>query len=380
MPLSALQTYELVQLGSFQAHRAVPDSCSCRKAGSMKDDDFHDHRPLLDTQAKGFSKSLDNDLDKQASPRLGVLPMPPAPGVLHNESASTLDSQVCCMRGSRVPAYALSSKQSSQSMLDHCMTVQEDSLLLPLCSGEQAQPAVPPDRVALGMMWYALSSVFFSGMGICAKQLGRLGYPVWEITLFRAILILSCSLSVLFHAGALPATKCQLVRHCRCTLGGEQAHTHAAGDNPLGNRRFMLVLRGTAGFGSVTCYFFACQLLPIADATTLTFLAPLIVAILSPALLKERMSPATLVVIPVCLAGVLLITQPAFLFGTHARSLSGLGIALGLMQPFFSAGAKVCQFVCVQSSTYVQLHSAEREFMYDCRCLCACCGRRKRPT
>ena len=116
-----------------------------------------------------------------------------------------------------------------------------------------------------------------------------------------------------------------------------------AGDNPLGNRRALLFVRGTLGYGSITCFFFACQLLPIADATTFTFLGPLVVALLSPLVLKERISRATAVVIPMCIAGVLLITQPPFLFGSGARTpLPIAGVLIGLCQPFFSAGAKVC--------------------------------------
>ena len=102
------------------------------------------------------------------------------------------------------------------------------------------------------------------------------------------------------------------------------------------------MLRGTLGYGSITCYFIACQMLPLADATTFTFLAPLIAALLSPLVLHESPGVATAFVIPICLSGVLLITQPSFLFGSSAaRTLSGTGIFFGLLQPFFSASAKV---------------------------------------
>jgi hypothetical protein len=60
------------------------------------------------------------------------------------------------------------------------------------------------DNVGLGMLWYAASSIFFTGMGTCSKMLGQKGYPVWEITLWRAVVILSCCISVLVSDGALP--------------------------------------------------------------------------------------------------------------------------------------------------------------------------------
>lgn len=111
--------------------------------------------------------------------------------------------------------------------------------------------------------------------------------------------------------------------------------------NPWGNRRAMLVLRGSLGYATLTCLYTACTLMPLADVTTLTFLAPLFVAVLSPVLLKENPSTGALVTIPVCFFGVLLITQPAFLFGQNHERFSTLGICFGLLQPFFSAIAKV---------------------------------------
>jgi hypothetical protein len=64
-------------------------------------------------------------------------------------------------------------------------------------------PQTAPDNIPLGMLWYGTSSFFFAGMGICSKLLGHYHYPVWEITLVRAVVILSCCLSVLFRAGTL---------------------------------------------------------------------------------------------------------------------------------------------------------------------------------
>jgi hypothetical protein len=114
-----------------------------------------------------------------------------------------------------------------------------------------------------------------------------------------------------------------------------------AGGNPLGERRSLLVLRGTLGYASITCFFLACQRLPLADATALTFLAPLAAAALSPWALGEWPGAATAAAIPACLAGVLLLTQPSFLFGGGSARLSGVGLAFGLLQPLFNASAKV---------------------------------------
>ena len=56
-------------------------------------------------------------------------------------------------------------------------------------------------------------------------------------------------------------------------------------------RRGLLAIRGCFGFGAIGCYFFAVTLLPLNDAMVITFLAPLVVALASPVVIKE--SPPT---------------------------------------------------------------------------------------
>lgn len=52
-------------------------------------------------------------------------------------------------------------------------------------------------------------------------------------------------------------------------------------------RRGLLAIRGCFGFGAIGCYFFAVTLLPLNDAMVITFLAPLVVALASPVVIKE---------------------------------------------------------------------------------------------
>ena len=113
---------------------------------------------------------------------------------------------------------------------------------------------------------------------------------------------------------------------------------------------------------NITLIFSACYLLPIATATTFSFFAPLIVALLSPLLLREAVSPAAAAVIPLCIVGVVLCTQPPLLFGPGATAVTASGLAAGLAQPVFAATAKVSgrplgscmhMYINIASRTYV---------------------------
>ena len=108
----------------------------------------------------------------------------------------------------------------------------------------------------------------------------------------------------------------------------------------------MLVLRGLLGAASVSTLFFAIHFLPLADATAFTFLAPVFVAMAAPWVLGERSQRVWPGLIS-CFTGVLLLTQPGFLFGKSR--LKPVGIAFGLMQPVASGSAKVCMTLLAAS-------------------------------
>lgn len=103
-------------------------------------------------------------------------------------------------------------------------------------------------------------------------------------------------------------------------------------------RRDLLSLRGFLGCCSVTALFFATKKLPVADATVFSFLAPVIVAVLSPIFLQES-SKGAWVAIAGCSFGVLLVAQPGFLFGS--TRLSVFGVCLGIIHSTASGTAKV---------------------------------------
>jgi heme exporter protein D len=55
------------------------------------------------------------------------------------------------------------------------------------------------DNAPLGMLWYGASSFFFAAMGACS-------FPVWQITLARAVVMMTVCLVALWREGVLRHT------------------------------------------------------------------------------------------------------------------------------------------------------------------------------
>lgn len=84
------------------------------------------------------------------------------------------------------------------------------------------------------------------------------------------------------------------------------------------------VWRGVIGLSTMVVAFSAVIRLPLAEATTISFLAPLFSVALSAIFLAEQVGPYRWTAVAVGLTGVIVVMQPG---GTHLDSL-GLGLAL----------------------------------------------------
>lgn len=125
-----------------------------------------------------------------------------------------------------------------------------------------------------GLGLAGVATVFQAVMSVCAKILGQSGIPVFEILLVRGIMVLSIS-------------------YMKAVTSTQHTFPHA-----LGQRKWLLVLRGCLGFGAVSSLYWSLQYLPLSDALVLTFLSPLLVAGLSPVFNKELPSLQHLVHVP----------------------------------------------------------------------------------
>ncbi len=164
-------------------------------------------------------------------------------------------------------------------------------------------------KLSRGVLYMAASAFGFSAMTMLVK-LASARLPTGEIVLARSVVTLVLSYAMLIRADLPPPA-------------------------PWGRQRGKLVLRGLLGFGGLAGYYGAVVLLPLADATTLHNVTPLLTALLAWALLGERVGAATAVALACGIGGVLVIVHPS------GAGLDPLGVAIALGGAVCSALAYV---------------------------------------
>ncbi|MFA4938101.1 DMT family transporter [Brevundimonas sp.] len=101
-------------------------------------------------------------------------------------------------------------------------------------------------------------------------------------------------------------------------------------------RPFAHVGRIALGIVSILCVFQTLTLLPLADATTLSFTAPIFATLLSFLILKEAVGPRRWAAVAVGFIGVLIVMRPG---ADHAVPVEG--IAFGLVAALLTAGVTI---------------------------------------
>ena len=87
-------------------------------------------------------------------------------------------------------------------------------------------------------------------------------------------------------------------------------------------RQPILHLRGLLSLSASGCFYFALKYMPLVDLAGILQCAPLVIALLSPVLLKERGTPRRLIAAVLGFCSVLLIIRPGFT-EFHPASLAG---------------------------------------------------------
>ncbi len=174
-----------------------------------------------------------------------------------------------------------------------------------------AAAALPDERY--GILLRILSTLAFAAMAACIKALGD-AVPLGQIVFFRSVIALLPLVAFLWWCGDWPrglATRRPLGHLARCLLGA------------------------TAMFTS----FATIRLLPLAEATMLSYLAPVMLALLGWALLGERLTTRRIGGIALGLAGGAAFCVPAF--AGELPDAAALGVTLGLVTAILTAGALI---------------------------------------
>jgi drug/metabolite transporter (DMT)-like permease len=184
----------------------------------------------------------------------------------------------------------------------------------PLPSADDELRALDERR---GMVTLVGAAFWFSVMSALAKLAGR------DLPIAMAVFV-RCATTLALTVG--------LVRHQGLSMRGKNVK--------------LLVLRGLFGVAAVLCFFHAIVWLPIAEATVIQFMNPLLATLLAMAVLGERPGGSVAVGLALGFGGMLLVARPAVLFGTQA-ALSQEGVLVGLAGAALSA----CAYVTIRKVT-----------------------------
>lgn len=161
----------------------------------------------------------------------------------------------------------------------------------------------------------------------------------------RGVLLLLCSalgfsaMSVLVKLGGreLPVGMLILARASVSLFLG-YAVVCARRVSPWGHEPRRLILRGLLGLGGLACFFYAVTVLPLAEATVLHYMNPILTAIIAAVWLGEVVDRHLVLAIGIALVGTVLVVRPGAVFGVH-EALSARGVLAALGGATFSAFA-----------------------------------------
>ncbi|QDH35470.1 DMT family transporter [Porphyrobacter sp. YT40] len=166
--------------------------------------------------------------------------------------------------------------------------------------------ARPRPLLALGVR--LLAAFALATMGMLVKLAGERGAHLIELIFWRQLLTM-----VLLGAGLALTGRWAMLRTQRLP-----AHTR----------------RAAAGLVGMLFTYGAVLLLPLAEATTLGFTAPVFAVLIAIVLFREKIGPYRWGAVAMGFAGVIVVMQP---FGGFHEGVTLTGVAVGLVAPFMVA-------------------------------------------
>ncbi len=163
---------------------------------------------------------------------------------------------------------------------------------------------VHKDNIKLGSALVLSSAFFLTCMGVAAKFLSETHHPI-EIAFYRNFMVL-----IGFTLYLTVSKKWHIIKTNRCS-----AHFK----------------RGFIGTLGLVCGFWSISFLPLATATTLYYMAPLMIVLLSVPMLKERVGLPRYLAVLVGFLGVVLVVNPS------GQDVIMIGFVFAFFDAFFSA-------------------------------------------
>lgn len=163
-------------------------------------------------------------------------------------------------------------------------------------------------RPLLALFVRLLAAFALATMGMLVKLAGERGAHLMELIFWRQLLTV-----ILLGAGLALTGRLAMLRTRRLP-----AHAR----------------RAAAGLFGMVFTYGAVLLLPLAEATTLGFTAPVFAVVIAMVVLREKIGPYRWSAVGIGFAGVIVVMQP---FGGLASGVTPAGIAVGLVAPFMVA-------------------------------------------
>ncbi|MDR2014645.1 MAG: DMT family transporter [Azoarcus sp.] len=145
-------------------------------------------------------------------------------------------------------------------------------------------------------LWMVVAGFLFAGMGVCVKLSAKEGYSLAEIVFYRSVVMFFIMLV--------------LVRWRNVRLATPHWLWH--------------VKRGVTGFCSLSVYFCAISLLPLATAVTLNYTSPVFLVLMLMFFRGLRLNRGIMFALGMGFLGVVFLLQPTF----EGQSLFGASVAL----------------------------------------------------
>ena len=164
------------------------------------------------------------------------------------------------------------------------------------------------------------ASFFFSLMTLCVKNIDK-RIPIYELVLFRSLLSLIITLSII----------------------------NIKNINPWGKNRPLLILRGFLGTLALVCIFYAIRNMPLSISTVIQYTYPIFISIFAGIFINEKITRNIIFALIIGWIGILVILNPIQLSNINVE-IENISISIA----FFGAICTALAYVTVKKLSFTE--------------------------